>query len=208
MVTLIQRFGSALNLNMDLHMLFLDAVHVTAGRRPRFLPLPPRRPRHCRGCWSFTHRINRHLERRGLLMRYADCAYIAAAMPVVHRSQHKGLSCTSRRTGSAVAGSAADMLAPGSDDVLFMVIHVAHRYTPFDATKARVVALARGRRVLYLKHRRDGLARLATLADRLGFEVLSFDLPMVVREPRTGWPSGPSGPPGGTRCRPCTRTSR
>lgn len=29
-MTLIQRFGSALNLNIHLHMLFLDGVYVTA----------------------------------------------------------------------------------------------------------------------------------------------------------------------------------
>ncbi len=30
-VTLIQRFGSALNLNIHFHMLFLDGVYVTTG---------------------------------------------------------------------------------------------------------------------------------------------------------------------------------
>ncbi len=77
-----------------------------------------------------------------------------------------------------MAGSAAGTPAAGPDDVLFIGTHVAHRYTPFDAAMARVVALAQGRRVLYLKHRRDDPDRLAALADRLGFEVLSFDLPL------------------------------
>jgi len=38
-VTLIQRFGSALNLNVHFHMLFLDGVYVvtpTYGNRPQF----------------------------------------------------------------------------------------------------------------------------------------------------------------------------
>ena len=32
-VTLIQRFGSALNLNIHFHVLFLDGVYVTTGER-------------------------------------------------------------------------------------------------------------------------------------------------------------------------------
>lgn len=42
-VTLIQRFGSALNLNIHLHMLFLDGVYIdTWGAR---------------GCWNRMQRI-------------------------------------------------------------------------------------------------------------------------------------------------------
>ena len=37
MVTLIQRFGSALNLNIHFHMLFLDGGYLTASRRLRFV---------------------------------------------------------------------------------------------------------------------------------------------------------------------------
>jgi hypothetical protein len=43
-VTLIQRFGSALNLNIHFHMLFLDGVYDTAGQRPHFVPLPAPTP--------------------------------------------------------------------------------------------------------------------------------------------------------------------
>ena len=39
-VTLIQRFGSALNLNIHFHMLFLDGVYVVNGERPVFRRLP------------------------------------------------------------------------------------------------------------------------------------------------------------------------
>jgi ribosomal protein S27E len=35
-VTLIQRFGSALNLNVHLHMLFLDGAYTFSGNRPTF----------------------------------------------------------------------------------------------------------------------------------------------------------------------------
>jgi ribosomal protein S27E len=40
-VTLIQRFGSAPNLNIHFHMLFLDGVYVDAGDGLRFRRVPP-----------------------------------------------------------------------------------------------------------------------------------------------------------------------
>jgi Putative transposase/Transposase zinc-binding domain len=41
-VTFVQRFGSALNLNLHFHTLVLDGVYAGDGQRPtRFLPLPP-----------------------------------------------------------------------------------------------------------------------------------------------------------------------
>ena len=39
-VTMIQRFGSALNLNIHFHMLVLDGVYATCAGR-RLLTLPP-----------------------------------------------------------------------------------------------------------------------------------------------------------------------
>ncbi len=40
-VTLIQRFGSALNLNIHFHILFLDGVYVTTSDRLTFRRVPP-----------------------------------------------------------------------------------------------------------------------------------------------------------------------
>lgn len=43
-VTFVQRFGSALNLNVHFHTLVLDGAYpytIGQGRTPRFLPLPP-----------------------------------------------------------------------------------------------------------------------------------------------------------------------
>ena len=39
-VTLIQRFGSALNLNVHFHMIFLDGVYLPAGDQPVFRHVP------------------------------------------------------------------------------------------------------------------------------------------------------------------------
>lgn len=57
-VTLIQRFGSALNLNIHFHMLFLDGVYVIdeVGQAV-FRPVPLREPSAggCRAAWHSLH---------------------------------------------------------------------------------------------------------------------------------------------------------
>ena len=68
-VTLIQRFGSALNLNIHLHMLFLDGAYTFGGQRVSFHRA--RRPSnaelvHLLG--TLSRRIVRVLVRRGLLI--------------------------------------------------------------------------------------------------------------------------------------------
>ena len=93
-VTLIQRFGSALNLNIHLtcrdalmprahgcagaaHMLFLDGVYDTSGRRLRFVPLPAPMPAALQELLArIVRRVGHHLERRGLLVRDAESAYL------------------------------------------------------------------------------------------------------------------------------------
>ena len=69
-VTLIQRFGSALNLNIHFHMLFLDGVYVTTGERLAFRRVPPPTvvalEKLVRG---LSERVGRTLEREGLLVR-------------------------------------------------------------------------------------------------------------------------------------------
>ena len=69
-VTLIQRFGSALNLNIHFHMLFLDGVYSSDSRPLRF-----RQTKAPSGIelTQLTHtiatRVGRYLERQGLLER-------------------------------------------------------------------------------------------------------------------------------------------
>lgn len=68
-VTLIQRFGSALNLNIHLHMLFLDGVYVDRPDRAarfRWVKAP-----------TTAHRVGCYLERQGLLERDAENSYLA-----------------------------------------------------------------------------------------------------------------------------------
>jgi len=69
-VTLIQRFGSALNLNLHFHMLYLNGVYDPNGY---FWPVKPPTPEDLD---TITHtiakRVSRYLERAGYLYRDAE----------------------------------------------------------------------------------------------------------------------------------------
>ncbi len=77
-VTLIQRFGSALNLNIHFHMLFLDGVYVgEAGSSARFRWVKaPTSAELTQLTHTIAHRLARYLERQGLLERDAEHSYL------------------------------------------------------------------------------------------------------------------------------------
>jgi hypothetical protein len=78
-VTLIQRFGSALNLNVHFHMLFLDGVYVErhdGSLRFRWVTAPSS-AEIARLTQALALRIGRYLERQGLLERDAENSYLA-----------------------------------------------------------------------------------------------------------------------------------
>ena len=72
-VTLIQRFGSALNLNIHFHMLVLDGVYEVSpphGNRPRFQWVrEPTSAQLTQLAHTIARRVGRLLEREGLLER-------------------------------------------------------------------------------------------------------------------------------------------
>lgn len=78
-VTLIQRFGSALNLNVHFHMLFLDGVyieHPDGALRFRWVKAPT--SAELAGLTqTLARRIGRYLERQRLLERDAENSYLA-----------------------------------------------------------------------------------------------------------------------------------
>ena len=77
-VTLIQRFGSALNLNIHFHMLFLDGVYAdypNGGVRYRWAKAPTSETLN-RLAHSIATRVGRYLERQGLLERDAEQSYL------------------------------------------------------------------------------------------------------------------------------------
>jgi hypothetical protein len=73
-VTLIQRFGGALNLNVHFHMLFLDGVYVdSAGSSTRFRWVKaPTNSEPNQLSHTIARRLARYLERQGLLERDAE----------------------------------------------------------------------------------------------------------------------------------------
>lgn len=77
-VTLIQRFGSALNLNIHFHMLCLDGIYRQAGRGLKFVSVPAASPAELqRLVQRIAERIGRSLERAGLITRDMDNAWLA-----------------------------------------------------------------------------------------------------------------------------------
>jgi len=77
-ITLIQRFGSALNLNVHFHMLIPDGVYLTDTDPPYLRKLtPPTAAELLPLLQRISARIGRHLERRGWLVRDVDHSYLA-----------------------------------------------------------------------------------------------------------------------------------
>jgi hypothetical protein len=79
-VTLIQRFGSALNLNIHFHMLFLDGIYVDGANgssRFRWVKAPTSEEL-TQLAHTIASRVGRFLERQGLLERDAENSYLAS----------------------------------------------------------------------------------------------------------------------------------
>jgi hypothetical protein len=78
-VTLIQRFGSALNLNIHFHMLYLDGVYLdrSDGTRFRWVKAPTNQEL-TQLAHTIALRVGRFLERQGLLERDAENSYLAS----------------------------------------------------------------------------------------------------------------------------------
>ena len=81
-VTLIQRFGGALNLNIHFHMLFLDGVYVTSGERLIFRRVPPPTVDALEKLVRvISERVGRALERQGLLVRDLENSFLTLDSP-------------------------------------------------------------------------------------------------------------------------------
>jgi hypothetical protein len=77
-VTLIQRFGSALNLNVHFHMLFLDGVYIRNKQgKARFQrTIAPTQQELAKLVHMISHRVARYLERQGVLERDEENSYL------------------------------------------------------------------------------------------------------------------------------------
>lgn len=79
-VTLIQRFGSAFNLNIHFHMLFLDGVYVDScheAARFRWVKAPTSAEL-TQLAHATAHRVGRFRERQSLLERDAENSHLAS----------------------------------------------------------------------------------------------------------------------------------
>lgn len=99
-VTLIQRFGSALNLNIHFHMLFLDGVYVDAiGEEgsQRFMPVNHHRAADIVNlAHKMSIRIARYLERVGLIESDVENSYLAEGVLNNEMGEHQGYSVNYR----------------------------------------------------------------------------------------------------------------
>jgi hypothetical protein len=78
-VTLVQRFGGALNLNIHFHMLFLDGVYFrgSKGQMMRFRPVrAPTKAELTKLTNTIARRVAGYLERQGLLERDTGNIYL------------------------------------------------------------------------------------------------------------------------------------
>lgn len=78
-VTLIQRFGSALNLNVHFHMLFIDGVYRTKSDGAlRFYHLNAPTSQELNALvLKISHRVARYLERKGLITRDEQSSHLS-----------------------------------------------------------------------------------------------------------------------------------
>jgi hypothetical protein len=74
---LIQRFGSALNLNVHFHMLMPDGVYLNAPSEPAFRRVEPPTPAELQALVQrISERIGRQLQRQGLLARDLESSHL------------------------------------------------------------------------------------------------------------------------------------
>ncbi len=94
-VTLIQRFGSALKVNIHFHILFLDGVYVCRENRPPgFLRVKaPDKSTLEELVQLIRQRVGRCLERQGLLEQGAENAWLERLAKANGFSLHAGVSC-------------------------------------------------------------------------------------------------------------------
>jgi hypothetical protein len=113
-VTLVQRFGSALNLNVHFHMLFLDGVYQTVGAdAPGFRPATaPESSDLQQLVERIGGRIGKALERRGLVERDLENAWLAADTEAGPLDDLLGHSITCRIAVGPRAGQKLFTLQP------------------------------------------------------------------------------------------------
>ena len=159
-VTLIQRFGSALNLNIHFHMLFFDGVYLDCpdgSARFRWFKAPTS-DELTRMAHTIAHRVGCFLERQGLLERDAENCYLAGdAADDDPMNQLLGHSITYRIAVGPQAGrkvfTLQTLTASDSED-------------PFSDTVGKVAGFSLHAGVAAKAHERNKLERLCRYISR------------------------------------------
>src|SRR5690606_21424052 len=148
-VTLIQRFGSALNLNVHFHLLVLDGVYRREGEgRLRFGPVPaPTSAELNRLVQRIAERIGRSLERSGLIARDIENAYLVrsgrggadqqSARGLDHVPDRDGAKRRAETVHAADAAGRAGWRAPGGGRKLRLFAARRHRRESLATGQAR-----------------------------------------------------------------------
>lgn len=158
-VTLIQRFGSALNLNIHFHMLFLDGVYVGGvnGSATRFRWVKaPSSAELTQLAHTIAQRVGRFLERQGLLERDAENSYLAGeAVDEGPMDQLLGHSITYRIA-----------VGPRAGRKVFTLQTLSACEEPFDDPVGKVAGFSLHAGVAAKAHERKKLERLCRYISR------------------------------------------
>ncbi len=159
-VTLIQRFGSALNLNIHYHMLFLDGIYVdSANGSSRFRWVKaPTRAELTQLAHIIAQRVGRFLERQGLLTRDVENSYLASdAVDEDPMTQLLGHSVTYRIAVGPQAGRKVFTL---------QTLPACEPEDQFGDTPGLVAGFSLHAGVVAKAHQRDKLERLCRYISR------------------------------------------
>ena len=152
-LTLIQRFGSALNLNLHFHMLFLDGVYVVGahGKVERFRQVrAPTTPELTELTHTIAERVGLFLQRQGLLERDGEQSFLAAeAVEDGAMEQLIGHSITYRIA-----------VGPQAGRKVFTLQTLPARQEPFDDPVGQVAGFSLHAGVAAKAHQRQKLERL------------------------------------------------
>lgn len=159
-VTLIQRFGSALNLNVHYHMLFLDGVYAedTYGQRRFHRVKAPTQHELNALVNTLSHRVARCLEKRGLLERDAENTWLTL--------DEEGGDVLTQLHGSSVTYRIATGPQQGSKVFTLQTLPHCESEKPGYGQAAKVAGFSLHAGVMAEGHQRDKLERLCRYVSR------------------------------------------
>ena len=190
-VTLIQRFGSALNLNIHFHMLFLDGVYIggSNGHPMSFRQVnAPNRDELTRLTHTIAHRVAHYLERQGLLARDTGNIYLTQeALDAADEDPSNQL------LGSSITYRIAVGPQQGRKALTLQTLPDCESDNPFASTLGEVAGFSLHAGVATKAHERTKLERLCRYIARPAVSTKRLSLTrngQVRYELKTPWRNG------------------